>query len=85
MKYLNIESVGIQYSYDSNKTNKDENISKKLYEMSIIDYEKGIIFKKKKQLRNEILEHYGWKILNVPNKYTYLDLIDRKTVQTKLR
>ncbi len=78
--------MGIQYSYDSNETSKNnEEVSKKLYEMSMIDYEKGLIFEKKKLVRCEVLKHYGWKILHVPNKYTYMNLIDRKTLQTKLR
>jgi hypothetical protein len=51
----------------------------------MIEYEKGMIFKRKKKIREEILQHYGWKILYVANKYGYENLIDRKTMRTKLR
>ena len=53
--------------------------------MSMIEYEKGLIFKRNKQMREEILQHYGWKILYVANKYGSIHLIDRKTMRTKLR
>ena len=53
--------------------------------MSMIEYEKGFIFKRKKKMREEILQHYGWKILYVPYKYFNIKLIDTKTMQDKLR
>ena len=53
--------------------------------MSMIEYEKGFILTRNKKMREEILQHYGWKILYLPNKYGDIKLIDRKTMRNKLR
>lgn len=39
--------------------------------MSLEEYEKGLRLIRKKIVRQDILCHYNWKILYIPNKFLY--------------